>query len=482
MSSRTRWLPLAMMVALQALLLFHNLDLLPIWGDEVFTLQTVAHPLAEIPGIVQRDIHPPLYFLLLHGWAQLPLPWTGLAALRAFSALMALACTVLLDGFWLRRWRPAHRCLALALFAFSPCLLLYGRMARSYTMQTALALAAVSLCRLWMREPRRIAARAVPALLAMALLLYTHYLPGCAILAGFGLTGWRRLGPARIAAFGVAAAAAYAPWLMTLGGALRAWGHASSYSLGPNPVVNEVIKVCFATMSWTIGETFFPASLLLVPVAVFLIWRGAVGRAGGPAPLLAVAGIIGYAGATRWVSWPFVAARLLWLLPFATMAMAIGLTRLRTPLRRAVTVLLLVSFASSTVLYFRRENFANLGYASPVREIAERVKREAAPSDLILADRYNTDYFALQFYLGTLRAVSMTAGVTVPSTASTIWVVRNTRDVSPGRLVSSLGEVVCRGRTREDRFYSRYPEWLRAALGLVSKDAPRYFYEVDVCR
>src|SRR5579871_2602198 len=145
-------LPLALLA--QAFLLFHHLDLLDAWGDEIFTLNVVARPIPEIVPILQNDIHPPLYFFLVHAWRQLPLPWTGIAALRAFSAVFALLSTVLFDQFWLRRWRPAHRCTGLALFVFSPCLLLYGRMARSYSLQTALATVAVFFLWRWAKDPR----------------------------------------------------------------------------------------------------------------------------------------------------------------------------------------------------------------------------------------------------------------------------------------------------------------------------------------
>jgi len=66
---------------LQACLLFHALDLLPAWGDELFTLKLVPHPVREIIPIAQQDVHAPLYYLLLHSWLKLPLPWKGISAL-----------------------------------------------------------------------------------------------------------------------------------------------------------------------------------------------------------------------------------------------------------------------------------------------------------------------------------------------------------------------------------------------------------------
>ena len=72
-------LRIAVLLAVQACLLFTALDLLPVWSDEANTMKTVAHPVREIIPLVQRDIHPPLYFILLRQWTRLPLPWTRIA-------------------------------------------------------------------------------------------------------------------------------------------------------------------------------------------------------------------------------------------------------------------------------------------------------------------------------------------------------------------------------------------------------------------
>lgn len=486
---------LPVVLCLQALLLFHNLDLLPAWGDEVFTLQTVAHPIHEIVPILQRDIHPPVYYFVLHWWAQLPLPWTGIAALRAFSALTALLCTWMFDRLWLRRWRWDRRLLALALFAFSPCLLLYGRMARSYGMQAAVAMLAISLLWRWMFHPRESVNRVPPAFAAVVLLLYTHYLPGLAILSAFSLAAWKRLGPARVAWFVAAAALAYAPWIVTLAGAMAGWGRAtgfqSHYALAGSMAIEQVLKIGFGLISMTIGESFSPLALPAVPIALWMAWRGCrIRTLGRPLwPLISLAAAAGYAGAARWVTWPFVAARLLWLLPFLTLAVAIGLTRGRHPFRHLATAAILVSFASSAFFYFRRENFVNLGYVAPVREIAVRIRAEGSARDLVLVDGYNADANALRLYLGNgvaffsvMADTAVGAGAAAPA-AQAVWVVRNTRDVSPGRLVSAVEAEACRNRASSQTLYDPYAAWQRRALRLVTgAEAPEYFYQVTVCR
>ena len=490
------WIPLFVVLTGQALLLFYHLDLLDMWGDELFTRNAVSVSLRELIPILQGDVHPPLYYFLLHEWVRLPLPWTGIAALRSLSAVMALFCTVLFDRLWLRHWRPAHRWQALILFAFSPCLLLYGRMARSYTMQAALGMVTIFLLWRWMRGPREILARATPAFAAMVLLLYTHYLPGLAILAGFLVVAWRYISRIQIVVWAAASLAAYAPWLPTLAASLRRWEQTSffqpHYRLSHSPLLEEAFKISFSMVSLTIGESFAPLALSLVPLAACMVWRGSCVRSTAPLlPLVAIAAAIGYLGAARWVSWPFVPARLLWLLPFMTLALAAGLARSHHVLRYVLTAAILVSFVWSGISYFHRQNFVNMGYAAPLREISTRLRSAASSHDAVLADAYDTDFEALHYYLGNeltyipvnqQRAVQARAAVRAPGVRS-VWIIRNTRDISPGGLISSLAAEACQGRTVSDWWYEPFPAWERVAMRILTgAPAPRYFYQVTVCQ
>jgi hypothetical protein len=461
----------------QAVLLLAVPDLLPVWTDELFTLQTIARPAAEIIPILQKDIHPPLYYFLLHWW-----PWHTLAALRIISGLWALIATALLDWFWTRNWRPWRRWVALALFAFSPCLLLYGRMARSYSMQTALAIGAVAALWGWMRR-----GKGAPQAFGWATaLLYTHYVPAFAILGAFALTAWRRLGVKRTFLFLTALGLAYLPWLLTFSTAMKKWGQAggfsSRYALTGSQWTEQPVKAAFGLVSLTIGETFAVASLLLVPLAVYLAWRGAR-RAGRLGVLLALAAAIGYVGVARWVSFPFIPARLMWLLPFLALAMAAGSKR-----RLWAPGLLLASAAASIFFYFRQENFLNKGYAAPLREIAARLDSEAGPQDLILIDAYNTDGYAVTYYLsGRTPSLIMFAGGQQRiresiANAKTVWVVRNQRDISPHQLTSRMQRVACEGRRRDDELLMPYAPWQESILQVLVDQAPTHFYQVTACR
>src|SRR5262245_12241757 len=146
--------PLVWALPLQALLLLSNLDLLDPWGDEWFTMATVPQPVNQVVSAVAENIHPPLYFVLLHYWIQLPWTISPVASMRAMSAVWGLVATVVVYAVWLRREEPRVQGMFLALWALSPCLLLHARMARSYSMQLALASLAIYTAIEWAEQPR----------------------------------------------------------------------------------------------------------------------------------------------------------------------------------------------------------------------------------------------------------------------------------------------------------------------------------------
>src|SRR5258706_581170 len=85
----------------------------------------------------------------------------------------------------------------------------------------------------------------------------------------------------------------------------------------PNPALEQGIRLVYLATSFTMGETppvWAPIAGLLIaaPLLIFL-WRV---RRPDWLTVLLIAAAIGYSGAARWVSFAFVPARLLFLLPF----------------------------------------------------------------------------------------------------------------------------------------------------------------------
>ena len=131
---RGTYLWLLLYLTAQAGLMTYRLNLLPMWNDELFTVRAAQLPVASMLELVRGDVHPPLYFLLAHYWIRIE-PGDILIQLRLLSVVFALLATIALDRLWLKHMRPRARRWCLALWTCSACLLLYSRMARSYSLQ-----------------------------------------------------------------------------------------------------------------------------------------------------------------------------------------------------------------------------------------------------------------------------------------------------------------------------------------------------------
>jgi hypothetical protein len=357
----------------QAALLFWRLDLLPVWGDEQFTLDTSLQPLAKIAEIVRGDIHPPLYYFLMHYAIQSPWPAALIVKARAFSGLWALAATIPLHRWWFRSNR------FLLLWTLSPCLVLYGRMGRSYTLQLFLGCLALYWGMALVRDPRRRGALLLYSA-AGTLLLYTHYLPALAILLAVGaFLLYRRAWIAAAAPVAIMTLA-YAPWLIQMRTAFERIVRAEPYAVTQHPALEQTIRLLYLPVSFTLGESLPPwvmvGGALLAPALAVTLWRS-LKKPPDWLGAVFLATAIGYAGAGRWVSFAFIPARLLFALPFYLML----LTR-RAWICAALACLSIGSLHS----YFHQEDFLNKGYLLPFDQIADVIERGSGgrPAQLIV--------------------------------------------------------------------------------------------------
>lgn len=189
----------------------------PLWLDEALSVNIAALPLAEIPGALRQDGHPPLYYLLLHGWMEVF--GSGDAAVRALSGLWSIAALPLA---WIAGRRRAGRPGGLAvllLTAVSPYSVRYATETRMYAMVWVLALAGWLLADDLRRRPSRRRWTALAIVTGAALL--THYwaiyLGGAAVVA-LAVWWWRggadqRRAALRIGSALAAGTIAFLPWL-----------------------------------------------------------------------------------------------------------------------------------------------------------------------------------------------------------------------------------------------------------------------------
>jgi uncharacterized membrane protein len=447
-ATRREYVWLALCLIVQAALLTYRLDLLPMWNDELFTVRAAQLPLSAMLQMVRGDVHPPLYFLLAHWWIRLT-SGDVLVQLRLLSVVSTLLATAAIDRLWLRRVPSRLRLWCLALWTFSACLLLYSRMARSYSLQVLLF---VVVCWALWRWNEEFASwkRLLIWALSLVALLYTHYVPGIAAWAGSMVLLFRMSRLRYLLAANLAVLLAYAPWLLTLASVLTAWQAKPGLLLiASNRTLEWGVKLAYWVFSFFYGESIpvwmLPVTAVLAIPVVWLLWTGARTARVWFAPA-AVTIAIGFAGVAGWVSYAFGPARLLFLLPLALLAIAAGASRtLRagTVIAAALAAANLVGIAS----YFQARDLLNIGYLAPMDRIARDIAGNSSASDtIVLVDGPNLSGVVLEYYLpgySTRQIFTVADADAVQREIANpairhVWLLRNPHDVTPGHLMERL--------------------------------------------
>lgn len=225
-------LTLILVLLLALGLRFYRLDAQSLWSDEGNSARLAERSLALITAASAADIHPPLYYYLLHFWAQL---WgTSGFALRALSALAGLTLVALIFLIGQALFGRGVGLVAAALAAVNPFQVYYSQEARMYMLAAMLGAASTFCFVRWLkaRETQQAGPgwAAATALLTVAG-LYTHYaypvIPAAqtaALLIWLWEQGEKRVRTALAWAGILAAALAlYLPWLPIAYRQLTTW-------------------------------------------------------------------------------------------------------------------------------------------------------------------------------------------------------------------------------------------------------------------
>ena len=123
-----------------------RLDWQPLWWDEGYSVYFATESLSRMVWLTAHDIHPPLYYGLLHGWQGLfggPNP----VSLRLFSVTLGVVAIPLMA--WLASslftQRPRLVLLATLLLTISPIQIFYSQEIRMYGLALVLGITATTL-------------------------------------------------------------------------------------------------------------------------------------------------------------------------------------------------------------------------------------------------------------------------------------------------------------------------------------------------
>ncbi len=143
----------------------------PLWLDEALSVNIARLSFSDMIEALRHDGHPPLYYLLLHGW--MGVFGEGDVAVRALSGVFAAAAIPLL---WIAGNRLGGRrvaWLAVAVVALLPYALRYATETRMYSLMMLLVLVGWLLLDDALTRPS--VARLAGVAVTTALLLWTHY-------------------------------------------------------------------------------------------------------------------------------------------------------------------------------------------------------------------------------------------------------------------------------------------------------------------
>ena len=211
-----------------------SLDWQPLWWDEGYSVYFATEPIDQMVRLTANDIHPPLYYGLLHWWI-VRFGNAEPTVMRAFSVLIGVLTLPLFAWLAHTLFPQQHRTtlIALLLLALNPMHLYYSQEIRMYGL--AMALGVVSTGFFWRimdREgPNRSAsvysAHTAGYILATTLALYTLYYTALIFIAHLLWAIWvyrQRLSYLLrpLIAQGITALL-FLPWVLYAGPALAAY-------------------------------------------------------------------------------------------------------------------------------------------------------------------------------------------------------------------------------------------------------------------
>jgi hypothetical protein len=133
-----RWVTLGLIFLAYALYVY-QLDAQSLWRDEALSVVRAQQPLAMqfanrniVDGMEVPDVHPPLYFLILHGWRLLA--GESEFALRYPSMMVMVLALAMFHAVGRRIWGRESAIWTVSLAVISPFFLWYAQEARMYTL------------------------------------------------------------------------------------------------------------------------------------------------------------------------------------------------------------------------------------------------------------------------------------------------------------------------------------------------------------
>jgi len=165
------WIYLGVVVVIGAILRLWDSTKSSIWHDEGYTMMLAPMNPLEIITRTARDVHPPLYYLVLHYW--MALFGTSELAARSLSTVFTLVAIPIAYLLIRKLWTESAARLAALFVATGPFLIRYSQEARMYGMLACIVLVATYALVKAVETNRWVWWAGYALLIAAG--LYTHY-------------------------------------------------------------------------------------------------------------------------------------------------------------------------------------------------------------------------------------------------------------------------------------------------------------------
>jgi len=386
------------------------------WEDEAFVATFATRGSGFALEMVQWDYHPPLYMMLVSVWGRvLGYNEFGLRLLSViFSELTLFLCYLLaLELF------DDHAALAtVALLAFSPFFLMFGFMARYYSLAALLAVWVVySMWNYAQKDRPLFLLFYILGSIAFLYLLFASVvvIAACAV---WGALLWIRKykSPRQfLAIWAMTHLLIMLTYLPGLGFFSKALSHSANITEKAGSLFEPIKRLLYVVYVYLLGETLSPLNplawiggLILFAVLVYAIIRRKrqfnfwlpvslvvlIVVSGILVSGILVKGMFAYISAQASSTWQNLPARAFYALPFLTIWIGAGVSALPRSWMRAATFCILLVYGFGIYNYFSDKQYLRPVFAIPWHQIFSEIKQESGPNPLVICgDGDHTCYY-----------------------------------------------------------------------------------------
>jgi len=162
-----------------AFLRLYHLGTQSIWWDEAFSVWISKQSLSQIVQTTATDVHPPLYYFILHYW--IALFGTSEVAVRSLSVLFGVLAVPMIYAVGRQLFNEEAGLLSALILALSSFNIWYSQETRMYTLMVLLALLSMYFFTRFLQKTT--VAVSVGYFISTTLLLYTHVYGAFVVIA-----------------------------------------------------------------------------------------------------------------------------------------------------------------------------------------------------------------------------------------------------------------------------------------------------------